>query len=76
MWSGEPMVRAAWCVHDLLGRHQLNAEVDELTLTHRVVVDGVDERSRTLRRNLHGLLETRRWAIAYRAAEGEPRHRL
>jgi hypothetical protein len=55
-------IRVALChYHDLLGRHQLNAELDELTLTYRVVADGPDGRSKTL---------------AYCAAEGEPRRRL
>jgi hypothetical protein len=65
-------IRIALChYHDLLGRHQLNAELDELTLTYRVVANDPDGRSRTIRRHLLSLFETRRWAIAYCAASAD-----
>jgi hypothetical protein len=57
------------CVYDDPGgRHQLNAAVDEITLTYDVVARGPDGRRRVLSRHFPSLRAARAWATAYRDA--------
>jgi hypothetical protein len=47
------------------GRYRLWAVLDELTLTHSVIVEAPDGGSRALRRHFVSLREARAWACAY-----------
>jgi hypothetical protein len=49
-----------------LGRHQLYAVVDELSLTYRVLVRDPDGRTRAVRQFIPSRRNARQWAAHYR----------
>ena len=65
---------------DQLGRHQLYAVLDELSLTYRVAIRYPDGRSRPLREHVPSRLNALKWAEHYRhkqlLAAAAPRRRL